>query len=230
MEISSLPGDSFLGIVLRKLKPLDDEESIQPIGCVGKVVSLYDLPCGRVVHLDLHGLKRFRMKEGWFEGGCGQACTSGNENLCGDARFTGYHVDGGYAEYLVVPEAFACEIPEGYNDHQAAPLLCAGIIGYRAMQISELKAGERLGLFGFGASAHIVIQIARHWGCQVYVFTRTESHRALARQLGAAWTGTAEHSPPFPLDRAILFAPAGRLVLDALRNLRRGGTLAIAAI
>jgi propanol-preferring alcohol dehydrogenase len=155
---------------------------------------------------------------------------SENENLCSEARFTGYHVDGGYAEYLVVPEAFACTIPQAYTDLEAAPLLCAGIIGYRAMRISGLKPGEKLGIFGFGASAHIVIQIARYWDCQVYVFSRSEAHRELAQHLGAAWTGTAEQNPPTLLDRAILFAPAGRLVLDALRNLRKGGTLAIAAI
>lgn len=168
----------------------------------------------------------------WLNRTCGQcqACLSENENLCSEARFTGYHVDGGYAEYLVVPEAFACTIPQAYTDLEAAPLLCAGIIGYRAMRISGLKPGEKLGIFGFGASAHIVIQIARYWDCQVYVFTRSEAHRGLAEQLGAAWTGTAEQNPPTLLDRAILFAPAGRLVLDALRNLRNGGTLAIAAI
>jgi propanol-preferring alcohol dehydrogenase len=168
----------------------------------------------------------------WLYRSCGECtdCLAGYENLCGEAQFTGYHVDGGYAEYIVVPEPFAYTIPVEYDDYQAAPLLCAGIIGYRAIRISGLKPEERLGLFGFGASAHIVIQIAKHWGCHVYVFSRSGAHRKLAEQLGATWTGTAEQNPPFLLDRAILFAPAGRLVLDALRNLRKGGTLAIAAI
>jgi propanol-preferring alcohol dehydrogenase len=139
-------------------------------------------------------------------------------------------VDGGYAEYLVASEPFVYKIPKEYSDAEAAPLLCAGIIGYRAIRMSELRPGERVGLFGFGASAHIVIQIARYWNCQVYVFTRAEAHRRLAEELGAAWIGMAEQKPPALLDRAILFAPSGRLVLDALRNLRKGGTLAIAAI
>jgi propanol-preferring alcohol dehydrogenase len=182
------------------------------------------------------GARRFergtRVGIPWLYRACGRCtdCLSGHENLCGEAQFTGYHVDGGYAEYIVVPEPFACTIPAEYDDRQAAPLLCAGVVGYRAIRISGLKPEERLGLFGFGASAHIVIQIAKRWGCHVYVFSRSDVHRKLAEQLGAAWTGTAEQSPPFPLDRAILFAPAGRLVLDALRNLRKGGTLAIAAI
>jgi propanol-preferring alcohol dehydrogenase len=168
----------------------------------------------------------------WLYRTCGkcQACRSGSENLCQEAQFTGYHVDGGYAEYLVAPEPFVYKIPEAYRDAEAAPLLCAGIIGYRAVRMSGLMPGETVGFFGFGASAHIVIQIARHWNCKVYVFSRTEAHRKLAETLGAVWTGTAEQNPPTFLDRAILFAPAGRLVLDALRNLRKGGTLAIAAI
>ncbi len=168
----------------------------------------------------------------WLYRACGRCtdCLTGHENLCGEAQFTGYHVDGGYAEYIVVPEPFAYTIPAEYDDYQAAPLLCAGIVGYRAIRISGLKPGERLGLFGFGASAHIVIQIAKHWGCPVYVFSRSDAHRKLAEQLGATWTGTADQSPPHLLDRAILFAPAGRLVLEALRHLRKGGTLAIAAI
>ncbi|MCI0528275.1 MAG: zinc-dependent alcohol dehydrogenase family protein [Nitrospira sp.] len=182
------------------------------------------------------GVRRFkrgnRVGIPWLYKTCGRCtdCLTGHENLCGGAQFTGYHVNGGYAQYIVVSEPFACTIPDKYDDYQAAPLLCAGIIGYRAIRISELKPEEKLGLFGFGASAHIVIQIAKHWGCHVYVFSRSDGHRKLAEQLGAAWTGSSEQSPPVPLDRAILFAPAGRLILDALRNLRRGGTLAIAAV
>lgn len=168
----------------------------------------------------------------WLNRTCGacEACRRGDENLCEEARFTGYHVDGGYAPYMTAPEAFAYKIPDQYPHVQAAPLLCAGVIGYRALRICGLLPGERLGLFGFGASAHIVIQIARHRGCPVYVFSRSASHRALARRLGAVWTGTSQQSAPEPLDRAVLFAPAGRLIPDALRNLRKGGSLAIAAI
>jgi len=157
-------------------------------------------------------------------------CRKGLENLCLKARFTGYHVNGGYAEAVTVSEAFAYPLPAGFSDLEAAPLLCAGIIGYRALQLSEVRRGERLGLYGFGASAHIVIQLARHAGCEVYVFTRAESHRELARRLGAAWTGGAEDRPPEELDSAIIFAPAGQLVLEALRVLRKGGTVALAGI
>ncbi len=165
----------------------------------------------------------------WTDGECAY-CRKGLENLCDRARFTGFHADGGYAEAMVVPAAFAYALPEGFSDLQAAPLLCAGIIGYRALQLSNLEAGGRLGLYGFGASAHIVIQIARHMGCEVSVFTRAETHRRLARELGAAWVGAAGEQPPAPLDAAIIFAPAGKLVPEALRALRKGGTLALAGI
>jgi propanol-preferring alcohol dehydrogenase len=168
----------------------------------------------------------------WLHRTCGRCtdCLTDHENLCNEAQFTGYHVNGGYAEYMVVPEPFAYTIPDEYDDYQGAPLLCAGIVGYRAIRISGLKPEDKLGLYGFGASAHIVIQIAKHWGCHVCVFSRSDAHRKLAERLGARWTGTAEQSPPFLLDRAILFAPAGRLVPNALKSLRKGGTLAIAAI
>jgi len=162
-------------------------------------------------------------------GGC-RFCRHGAENLCEAARFTGYHVDGGYAEAAVAPEAFAYPIPDGFPDLHAAPLLCAGIIGYRALRIAEVRPGERLGLFGFGASAHIAIQVARYWGCEVSVFTRGAEHRRLAAALGAAWVGGGEEAPAGALDRAVLFAPAGRLLPFALRAVRRGGTVAIAAI
>lgn len=168
----------------------------------------------------------------WLNWTCGkcQFCRKGLENLCEEARFTGYDVDGGYAEYVAVNEDFAYRIPKGFSDVEAAPLLCAGIIGFRALRLSNVQKGERLGLYGFGASAHIVIQIARHWGCEVYVFTRGEEHQELARKLGAAWAGTAEGKPPAKLQSAIIFAPAGKLVLDALRVLEKGGTLALAGI
>ena len=130
----------------------------------------------------------------------------------------------------VVPEAFAFRLPGGFTDAQAAPLLCAGIIGYRALRLADVKPGERLGLFGFGASAHIAIQVARFWGCEVWVFTRSAEHRALAKALGASWVGGADDKPPGLLDRAISFAPAGGVIPLALAKLRKGGTLALAGI
>ncbi|MDH4301773.1 MAG: zinc-binding alcohol dehydrogenase family protein, partial [Nitrospira sp.] len=160
----------------------------------------------------------------WLQGTCGQCefCTSGRENLCLQAQFTGYQVDGGYAEYAVVPARFAYPIPPIFSDDEAAPLLCAGIIGYRALRLSGIKPGQRLGLYGFGASAHIAIQIARHWGCQVYVSSLKPEHQKLARQLGAVWVGGATEMPPEKLHGSIIFAPAGELVPPALRALERG--------
>jgi propanol-preferring alcohol dehydrogenase len=157
-------------------------------------------------------------------------CKRDLENMCEKAQFTGYNVDGGYAEYTTVHEDFAYDIPAMFSDADAAPLLCAGVIGYRALRLCEIKPGGRLGLFGFGASAHVAIQIARHWNCEVYVFTRSSEHMELARQLGAYWTGTAKDQAPAKVTNAILFAPAGKLVHDALRALDKGGTLAINAI
>ncbi len=168
----------------------------------------------------------------WLQETCGtcEFCTSGRENLCLNARFTGYHVDGGYADYAVVPEPFAYPIPSLFTDDEAAPLLCAGIIGFRALRLSEVKPGQRLGLYGFGASAHIVIQIARHRGCAVYVCSLREEHRALAGELGAVWVGGPTETPPDLFHSAIIFAPSGDLVPPALRALERGGTLALAGI
>lgn len=168
----------------------------------------------------------------WLHSTCGECryCRKGLENLCENARFTGYHVDGGYAEAVVVPESFAHPLPENFSDLEAAPLLCAGVIGYRALRLSNVQRGECLGLYGFGASAHIVIQLARQMSCEVYVFTRSQAHRQLALRLGAAWVGGAQDQPPGQLDGAIIFAPAGPLVLEALRVLRKGGTIALAGI
>ena len=179
-----------------------------------------------------------RIKEGdrvgiaWLQQTCGQCefCRTGRENLCAQTVFTGYHVHGGYAEYALVSENFAYQIPAIFDDNEAAPLLCAGIIGYRALRRSQIKPGQRLGLYGFGASAHITIQIAQHWDCSVYVCSLREEHRALARQLGAVWVGEAAEGPPETLHGAILFAPAGELVPPALRALEKGGTLALAGI
>jgi propanol-preferring alcohol dehydrogenase len=173
-----------------------------------------------------------RVGMAWLHSTCGECkyCQEGRENLCESARFTGYHVDGGYAQYTVVSQDFAYPIPEGFSDGQAAPLLCAGIIGYRALRLSEIKPKGRLGLYGFGASAHVAIQVAMHWGCEVLVFTRSKDHQKLAEDLGAVWTGTSKDQAPRKLDSAIIFAPAGELVLDALKALGRGGTLALAGI
>lgn len=190
---------------------------------------------GTVVHL---GSGVSDVKEGhrvgiaWLQGTCGRCdfCTSGRENLCLQAKFTGYQVDGGYAEYAAVSARFAYPIPPIFSDEEAAPLLCAGIIGYRALRLSGIKPGQRLGLYGFGASAHIAIQIARHWGCQVYVSSLKPEHQNLARQLGAVWVGGATDMPPDKLHGSIIFAPAGELVPPALRALDRGGTLALAGI
>ena len=168
----------------------------------------------------------------WLQETCGDCefCRNHQENLCLLARFTGYHVNGGYAEYAVAPAAFAYPIPGAFADEEVAPLLCAGIIGYRALRLSGVKPGQRLGFYGFGASAHLAIQVARHRGCEVFVCSLREEHRALARELGAVWVGGAAEPPPEQLHGAILFAPAGELVPPALRALRRGGTLAIAGI
>jgi alcohol dehydrogenase, propanol-preferring len=166
---------------------------------------------------------------GYTDNSC-HYCLTGRENLCDNARFTGYHTNGGYAQQVVANVDFLVPIPEALSEIEAAPLLCAGIIGYRSLRLSEVRPRERLGLFGFGASAHLAIQVARHWGCEVYAFSRGEEHRQLALKLGAVWAGGAEDEPPEELDAAITFAPAGRLALAALAKLRKGGTLAINAI
>jgi propanol-preferring alcohol dehydrogenase len=188
--------------------------------------------------VDRLGTAAARFKEGdrvgiaWLRSTCGRCryCTVGSENLCPQARFTGYHANGGYAEYAVVREDFAYALPVGLGAAEATPLLCAGIIGYRALRRAEMRPGCRLGLYGFGSSAHIAIQVARHLGCTVYVMTRDEGHQRLARQLGAAWAGGADATPPEKLDSAVLFAPVGDLVPPALAALDQGGTLALAGI
>jgi propanol-preferring alcohol dehydrogenase len=168
----------------------------------------------------------------WLQWACGICtyCRNGLENLCEQAQFTGFHRDGGYAQMVVAPAAFAYRLPENFPDIAAAPLLCAGIIGYRALKISNIKQGGRLGLYGFGGSAHIAIQVARHWGCEVFVFTRSPGHQELAQELGASWVGQAQDTPPAFLDSAVIFAPAGSLVPEALRVLNKGGTLVLAGI
>jgi alcohol dehydrogenase, propanol-preferring len=182
------------------------------------------------------GARRFRPGQrvgvAWLRHTCGTCsyCRAQRENLCEGSRFTGYHADGGYAEYAVAPEDFVYEIPGAFTDEQAAPLLCAGIIGYRALRRSRLPDGGKLALYGFGSSAHVVIQIARHRGCEVYVVTRGEGHRELARRMGAVWVGEDATGMPVKVDSAIIFAPAGELVPLALAALKKGGTLALAGI
>ncbi len=157
-------------------------------------------------------------------------CRAGKENLCDHPTFTGYTVDGGYAEYAVAPEQFVYAIPDSFADDQAAPLLCAGIIGFRCLRLAGLKKGGRLAFYGFGAAAHVAIQVARHWGVEVYAATRGKKHQQLALQLGAVWTGEATDAPPAQLDAAIVFAPAGELVPPALKALKKGGVLVLGGI
>jgi propanol-preferring alcohol dehydrogenase len=173
-----------------------------------------------------------RVGVAWLYSSCGlcKFCKMGLENLCENAKFTGLHANGGYEEYMVVREDYAYPIPDFFSDENAAPLLCAGIIGYRSFRLSNIKPGQKLGLFGFGASAHIVIQIANILGCDVYVFTRSEKHREHARKLGAKWVGDARDICPEKLDSAIIFAPAGWIVREALKSLDRAGILVINAI
>jgi propanol-preferring alcohol dehydrogenase len=157
-------------------------------------------------------------------------CRSGRENLCDSPEFTGYTVDGGYAQYAKAPEDFVYPIPDGFADLQAAPLLCAGIIGFRCLRVSGITPERNLGIYGFGAAGHVCIQVARHWGVKAFVCTREEKHRRLAMELGAAWAGGAMEEPPEKLDASIIFAPAGELVPPALQALKKGGALVLGGI
>jgi len=180
--------------------------------------------------------KRFKLGDrigiAWLNSTCTKCefCKISKENLCERAKFTGYHLDGGYAQYTVVSEDFAYPISDRLSPAEAAPLLCAGIIGYRALGLSQIQPKKRLGLYGFGASAHIAIQIAVYWKCEVYVFTRSTEHQKLALNLGAVWTGKSEQIPPKKLHSSIIFAPAGEIVPYALKALNKGGTLSLAGI
>jgi propanol-preferring alcohol dehydrogenase len=190
---------------------------------------------GDVIELG-EGCSRFRVGErigiAWLRHTCGECrfCLRGDENLCLAPRFTGWDDDGGYAELATVPEDYAYRIPEAIPDREAAPLLCAGIIGYRALRRADLPPGGKLGIYGFGASAHLAAQVALHEGAEVYVMTRSGDARRLALELGATFAGAAEEEPPAKLDAAVLFAPVGTLVPPAMRALDRGGTLAVAGI
>jgi propanol-preferring alcohol dehydrogenase len=182
------------------------------------------------------GSERFAIGERagitWLRRTCGACrfCLRGDENLCVDPRFTGWDADGGYAEFAVVDEHYAYRIPVSFGDEEAAPLLCAGIIGFRALRRAEVRPGTRLGIYGFGASAHLAAQVALAWGCTVHVLTRSAAARELALRLGAASAGDTFDAPPEPLDAAVLFAPAGEIVPAALAALDRGGIAAVAGI
>jgi propanol-preferring alcohol dehydrogenase len=173
-----------------------------------------------------------RVGVSWIGGADGTCwyCQRDKENLCDSPTFTGYTVDGGYAEYATARADFVFPLPAALDDLGAAPLLCAGIIGFRSLRVADVQPGERVGLFGFGASAHLAIEVLHAWKCEVYVSTRGESHRQLARSLGAAWVGAETKKPPAELDRAITFAPSGDVVIAALSSLRKGGVVAINAI
>lgn len=190
---------------------------------------------GRVIQ-NGEGARRFplgqRVGIAWLHDTCGDcaSCDRGEENLCRSARFSGYHRPGCLSERVVIGENFAYELPQQLNDAHAAPLLCAGIIGYRALRQADVTYGERIGLYGFGSSAHIALQVATVQENEVYVVTRGERHRAMAERMGAKWVGGEGDQPPVDLDRAVIFAPAGSLILDALDAVRWGGTVASAAI
>jgi propanol-preferring alcohol dehydrogenase len=175
---------------------------------------------------------RTRVGVSWIGGidGTCPYCRRGFENLCDAPVFTGYTADGGYAEYAVARSDFVFKLPAELDDLHAAPLLCAGIIGFRSLRVAGVESGDRVGLFGFGASAHLAISVLRSWNCDVYVSTRGASHRRLAASLGAAWVGSENDKPPIELDRAVTFAPSGEVVIAALASLRKGGIVAINAI
>jgi alcohol dehydrogenase, propanol-preferring len=210
-----------LHIVEGELKP-QKQQVIPGHQIVGEIVhgATAELPLG------------LRVGVSWLGGvdGTCALCRRGMENLCNAPVFTGYTVDGGYAEYAVARADFVYPLPAELSDTQAAPLLCAGIIGFRSIRVAGVERGERVGLFGFGASAHLAIAVLRAWKCEVYVSTRGASHRKLAESLGADWVGSEREQPPVELDRAITFAPSGDVVIAALGSLRKGGVVAINAI
>jgi propanol-preferring alcohol dehydrogenase len=210
-----------LHIVEGELKPLHSP-LIPGHQIVGDIVegATPDLPLGTRVGVSWLG---------GVDGSC-PYCKRGSENLCDAPTFTGYSVDGGYAEYALVRNDFVYRLPDALDDLDAAPLLCAGIIGFRSLRVAGVEPGERVGLFGFGASAHLAIAVLHSWNCDVYVSTRGASHRDLASSLGAKWVGNETDRPPVSLDRAVTFAPSGDVVIAALSSLRKGGVVAINAI
>jgi propanol-preferring alcohol dehydrogenase len=212
-----------LHIAMGELKPLRDRV-IPGHQIVGRVVRM-----GAGVVPKLLGQRAGVSWLGGVDGTC-PLCRKGRENLCDHPVFTGYSVNGGYAEYATARADFLVPLPGEAPAEELAPLLCAGIIGYRALRVAGVESGERVGIFGFGASAHLAIEVLRAWGCETYVATRGRSHRALARKMGAVWVGDALDQPPVAMDRAITFAPSGDVVLAALASLRKGGVVAINAI
>ncbi len=212
-----------LHITMGELKPL--HEAIVP---GHQIVGRVEKP-GKGVAAEMKGA---RVGVGWMGGVDGTCllCHKKMENLCDNPVFTGYTVNGGYAEYAVARADFCTPLPEDVAAVELAPLLCAGIIGLRSLRVAGVERGERVGLFGFGASAHLIIDVLKAWECEVYVATRGERHRAMAREMGAYWVGDALDNPPVPLDRAVTFAPSGDVVISALASLRKGGVVAINAI
>jgi propanol-preferring alcohol dehydrogenase len=198
---------------------------------VGEIVEPGNARVGRTLLSD-QAPPGTRVGVSWLGGTDGTCpyCLRGQENLCDAPTFTGYSVNGGYAEYALARADFVFPIPAALDPLHAAPLLCAGIIGFRSLRIAGVQNGERVGLFGFGASAHLTIAVLQSWNCEVYVSTRGESHRRLAASLGATWVGTEKEKPPVELDRAVTFAPSGDVVIAALSSLRKGGVVAINAI
>ncbi len=214
-----------LHITMGELKPLRDEV-IPGHQIVGRVVALGD---GIAAGLPAVGERVGVSWMGGVDGTC-LLCRKGMENLCDHPVFTGYTVNGGYAEYAVARADFVVPLPEEPKAEELAPLLCAGIIGFRSLRVAGVEHGDRVGLFGFGSSAHLAIEVLKAWNCEVYVATRGESHRQMARELGATWVGDALDRPPEPLDCAVTFAPSGDVVMAALASLRKGGAVAINAI
>jgi propanol-preferring alcohol dehydrogenase len=210
-----------LHIVEGELKP-QRERVIPGHQIVGEVVD------GATAELPL-GTRAGVSWIGGVDGSC-PYCARGMENLCDAPVYTGYSVDGGYAEYALARADFAYPLPAALDDLHAAPLLCAGIIGFRSLRVAGVESGERVGLFGFGSSAHLAIAVLSAWKCEVYVSTRGASHRRLAESLGARWVGSENEKPPVELDRAVTFAPSGDVVIAALGSLRKGGVVAINAI
>ena len=212
-----------LHITMGELKPLH-EAVIPGHQIVGRVTKV-----GDGVDAEIIGQRWGVSWLGGVDGTC-LLCRKGMENLCDHPVFTGYSVNGGYAEYATARADFCVPLPEDAAAEELAPLLCAGIIGYRSLRVAGVERGDRVGLFGFGASAHLTIDVLKAWGCETYVATRGESHRRLARELGAAWVGDALEKPPVALDCAVTFAPSGDVVVSALASLRKGGVVAINAI
>ncbi|KPJ61005.1 MAG: alcohol dehydrogenase [Latescibacteria bacterium DG_63] len=236
LEIPSPRGDEVLvrvltcGICHTDLHTVEGDLPLRksPVILGHQIVGIVE-KCGGQVELRKVG---DRVGVAWLNWTCGKCkyCLRGDENLCENAKFTGWDADGGYAEFAVVPAAFSYPIPESLSPIEAAPLLCAGIVGFRALKLSEVRRGETLAIYGFGASAHVNIQIALNWGCKVIVFSRSPEHRELATKLGAFWAGTIHDKGPVRPERAVIYAPAGPLVNHALELVDKGGTVSLASI